>query len=58
MLAGTDEAALKRGADDLENRLEYMLRSRPRALKRARQRYTDFCLQIYCSIERAAKVRQ
>lgn len=52
------EAALKRGADDLEDRLEYLLRSRPRALKHARQRYTDFCLRLYHSIERAGRVER
>ena len=52
------EASLTRGVDELEDRLEYLLRKRPRALKRARQRYTDFCLQLYRSIEQAGKASE
>jgi hypothetical protein len=52
----TREAVLKRGADDLEDRLEHLLRGCPRALKCARQRYVDFCLRLYRSIERAGNV--
>jgi hypothetical protein len=36
------EAALKRGVDQLQNRLEYILRERPRALKYAQERYVKF----------------
>jgi hypothetical protein len=50
------EAALKRGVDELQSRLEYLLRDRPRALKRARRQYVEFCLRLYRSIARAGKV--
>ena len=52
------EAALKRAADELQHPLEYMLRNRPRMLKRVRREYADFCIRQYRVIERAAKVRQ
>ena len=56
MMAGNrTEQALKRGVDDLQNRLEYLLRDRPRALKFAQQRYVRFCLTIYSAIERATR---
>ena len=55
--AATLEAALKRGADELQNRLEWVLRNRPRALKMARRRYREFCLRVYRAIGRAVKVR-
>ena len=48
------ELALKRGADELQSRLEYLLRDRPRALKFARQRYVNFALVLYRAIERAS----
>jgi hypothetical protein len=51
--ADRTEAALKRGVDELQNRLEYVLRNRPRALKYARERYVKFALLLYRSIERA-----
>lgn len=51
------EAALKRGSDELQSRLEWILRERPRALANARRRYVDFCLRLYGRIERVAKVR-
>jgi hypothetical protein len=49
------ELALKRGADDLQIRLEYLLRDGPRALKFARQRYVRFILMLYSAIERAMR---
>jgi hypothetical protein len=52
------EAALKRGCDELQSRLEWLLRERPRALANARQRYADICISIYVRIERAAKVQR
>ena len=58
MMAGyRTEQALKRGArgaDELQSRLEYLLRDRPRALKFARQRYVNFALVVYRAIERAS----
>lgn len=51
------EAALKRGADELQARLEWLLRNRPRALKNARRRYVAICLALYTDIERAARRR-
>ena len=58
MDANAREAALKRGVDELEARLEWMLRERPRALKSAKRKYQEFCSRIYNAIERAAKVRR
>jgi hypothetical protein len=52
------DCALKRGADELQTRLEWFLRERPRALANARRRYLDFCLRLYGGIERAAKVHR
>lgn len=52
--ADRTEAALKRGVDELQNRLEYVLRDRPRALKYARERYVMFALALHRAIERAA----
>jgi hypothetical protein len=51
--ADRTEAALKRGVDELQNRLEYILRDRPRALKYAQERYVKFALILYRAIERA-----
>ena len=51
------EAALKRGVDDLQSRLEYFLRERPRALKFARERYVKFALALFRAIERADSCR-
>ncbi len=47
------QAALKRGVDELQNRLECILRDCPRALKFARERYVKFTLTLYRAIERA-----
>jgi hypothetical protein len=58
MGADAREAALKRGVDELQGRLEWVLRKQPRAIKTARKRYRDFCFRIYDAIERAAKVRR
>ena len=52
------EAAVKRGADELQSRLEWELRGRPRAHESARRVYREFCLRLYRAIERAAMVRQ
>ncbi len=49
------DAALKRGADDLQNRLEWVLRDRPRALANSRREYEAFCLRLYLKIERAVR---
>ena len=49
------EAALKRGADELQDRLTWLLRNRPRALSFANRRYSDFCLWLYRCIEQAAR---
>lgn len=56
--ANKTEAALKRGCDELQSRLEWILRERPRALANARRSYSNFCLWLYGRIERAAKVRR
>jgi hypothetical protein len=47
------EAALKRGVDELQDRLEHILRDRPRALKYAQKRYAKFAQIPYRAIERA-----
>jgi hypothetical protein len=57
-MPGDEAAALKRGADELQTRLEWALRDHPRALKRARQRYKDFCLRLYRAIKRAGTVNR
>ena len=49
-------AALKRGADELESRLEWVFRERPRALANSRREYVAFCLRLYRKIERATRV--
>jgi hypothetical protein len=49
------EAALKRGIDELQNRLEWVLRERPHALANARREYVAYCLRLYRKIERAIK---
>lgn len=49
------EAALKRGVDELQDRLEWALRKRPRALANARREYVDFCVRLYHKIERGLK---
>jgi len=49
------EAALKRGVDDLQNCLEYVVRDRPRALKFARERYVRFALVLYRAIKRVSQ---
>jgi hypothetical protein len=46
------DTALKRGADELMNRVEYTLRDKPRALARLRRRYVDFCMLLYRAIGR------
>jgi hypothetical protein len=51
------EAGLKRGVDDLQSRLEYFLRGRPRALKFARERYVKFALTLFRANERADPCR-
>ncbi len=52
------QAALKRGIDDLQNTLEWVLRKRPRALANARREYVSFALRLYRKIERGAKGRR
>jgi len=47
------EVALKRGVDELQNLLQYILRDRPRALRYAQARYVRFALVLYRAIERA-----
>jgi|HubBroStandDraft_4_1064222.scaffolds.fasta_scaffold4822482_1 hypothetical protein len=51
--ADRTEAALKRGVDELQNRLEYVLRDHPRALKYAQERYVKFAPILYRAIGRA-----
>ena len=52
------EAALKRGADELQGRLEWTLRGFPLALARKRREDRQFGERLYRAIERAAKVRR
>ncbi len=54
------EAALKRGVDELQTRLELELelRNRPRALANSRREYVAFCLRVYGKIEKAMRWKQ
>ena len=54
-MSSTREAALKRGADELMNLAEHVLRDKPRALKRARKLYETACLRLYRAIMRGQK---
>jgi hypothetical protein len=49
------EAALKRGADELQDRLEWVLRKRPRALAIARREYVALCVRLHVKIQRATR---
>jgi hypothetical protein len=49
-----ESRALEIGCDELMNRVGYVLRRRPRALRNIRQAYTRFCSFILRKIERAA----
>jgi hypothetical protein len=49
--ADRTEATLRRGVDELQNRLEHTRRNR--ALKYEQQRYVKFALTFYRAIERA-----
>ena len=51
------EAALKRDADELQNRLTWLLRNRPWALSFANRRYSDLCLLLHRCIEQAARAK-
>jgi hypothetical protein len=51
------DQALKRGADELTNRPERRLRHRSRALRKARQRYAEFCDYLNRVIDRAYRIR-
>jgi len=52
------EAALKRGADELQSRLEWALRNRPRALANSRREYVAFCTRLYRKIEHALREKR
>jgi hypothetical protein len=54
----TQEAAVKRGADDLESLVEWVLRDRPEELARAQRDYQEFCLRLYRKIQRGQRVRE
>jgi hypothetical protein len=47
------QAALKRGVDELQSRLEYVIRDCPRAVRYAQKPYIKFALILYRAIERA-----
>jgi len=49
------EAAVKRGADELQTRLEWVLRERPQSLAKARREYVAFGLRQFRKLERALK---
>lgn len=49
------EAALKRGADELQNLIEYALRNLPRALQLARGQYVKFAVKLYREIASARR---
>jgi hypothetical protein len=54
-MSSSREAALKRGADELMNLAEHVLRDKPLALKRARKVYETACLRLYRAIKRAQR---
>jgi hypothetical protein len=54
--ANRTEAALKRGCDDLQSTLEWLLRDRPRALANAKRKYVNNCVSLHRLVEHAAKV--
>lgn len=56
--AAEREAALKRGADELIDRLEWALRDHPRALANARRDYVALCIKLYRRISRAERMSQ
>lgn len=47
-----DDPVEKRGVDELQARLEWALRDRPRALENSRRRYKTFLRLIYRHLER------
>jgi hypothetical protein len=49
--------ALKRGVDELQTRLEWILRNRSRALKFAQRRYMQFARKLYRAIEETNRCR-
>ena len=51
------EAALKRGIDDLQSILDWVLQDRPRARARWRREYRHYALRIYRAIGRASGIR-
>ena len=56
-MATKREAALKRGVDELQSRLEWALNKRPRALAGARREYVAFCVRLRGKIDRAMRSR-
>ena len=48
-----EERALELGADELIERLEWLLRDRPTALRKVRDRYRNFCTELYRRLEKA-----
>lgn len=55
MTAQAKHEALKRGADNLMNELEWALRDRPRALANSRREYKELCFRMYGKIEKDAR---
>jgi hypothetical protein len=51
-------AALKRGVDDLQSLLTWLLRDQPHALARAQREYQKFCVKLYRKIARAQRLRE
>jgi hypothetical protein len=58
LLVTKRKAALKRGVDEVQALLEWLLRTRPRALANERRTYADFYLRLYRQIERASQGRR
>jgi hypothetical protein len=46
------ERAVSLGADELQQRIEWVLRSRPRALNNARRRYRAFCSSLLRALQK------
>lgn len=45
--SASERKAVAIGVDELHGRLEWLLRDRPRALRGARERYRQFCADLY-----------
>ena len=49
------QRAVAAGADEMMNRVEFLLRNRPLALRQARQDYIALCAQLYMAALEASR---